>query len=240
MGALTIMCSNVERYCADVDIADRVINDLYYRKVLLNFKQSRLLKQSPELRQRWLTSQRSFVNRFIGERRYKLMHSIARTRTDLVREGNIDEIVQYVLADSVRFVLDSASSQRGQILLKGAFKGEANGGALPELIVAERGNSEAGVILQFSGTFANAYVKVPRSALPRTSDKRIHDLWLTAGPGYPKRRIYSPVGHLTCKFTDDREVTLYSTKNGKLSIEIGPGLSLRNRLKRRLGRYLTN
>ncbi|MGO2862161.1 MAG: glycosyltransferase family 2 protein [Brevibacterium sp.] len=236
VSAITVMCANIEEFCGDEDVADQLINDLYYRKVLLNFRRSRLLDQRVGERRSWLKNQRIFADRFIGERRYRKLHEVAQARTGLVREGDADRILEYVMADQIEFKLESAKSRRGNVELKGTLSGLTYAGELPTLAVAERGQSEHSIEIPLNADGQMFIAEIPKSALPPTDNEKIYDLWLTAGSGHPKRRIRNVGSPFTAHFSDNRNIDLYTTKKGKLSLTVNPGLSLSERVRRRLRR----
>ncbi|WP_144589551.1 glycosyltransferase family 2 protein, partial [Brevibacterium casei] len=62
IGSVAVMSENVENLCSDDDLADRIINEIYFRKVLANFTNSRVAGHSPALRQAWLENQQTFVD----------------------------------------------------------------------------------------------------------------------------------------------------------------------------------
>ncbi|WP_413333794.1 glycosyltransferase family 2 protein [Brevibacterium sp. GP-SGM9] len=238
INAVCVMSSNVEEYCEDEDTGDRIINEIYLRKVLHNLANSRWNKQRPEHRQAWLDSQQRFIERFINTRRYDKMNDVARTRTDLVRTGDMEAIADYVATDSVDFSFTSASSKRGRVTICGDFDRLPDNGTLPSLVVTSRQDDNQVVKVPFERENGDARASIPKSALPLTSKITRYNLSITPGAGHPSKRFRGPEGKFAQLFSDDREVELYTTKAGNLSVKVSAGLRLRQRLARRVKRLL--
>lgn len=233
IGSVAVMSENVESLCRDDDVADRIINEIYFRKVLANFTNSRVAGHSPHLRQAWLENQRTFVDRFIIDRRYAKMDDIGRARTDLVRSGDIDAIVAYASAGKVDFAFESASSSQGAIELRGVLSSPLQDA---RLVITERDSTDKGVELPMIVEGTIAAVTLPKAVLQHSESTRRFDLWLVPGRGQQKRRIAGPASPFSQHFTDDRDVELYTTVKGNLSIAVRKGLRATDRAKRRLKR----
>lgn len=233
IGSVAEMSKNVERLCDDDDTADRIINEIYFRKVLANFTRSRVTGHSPDLQQAWLENQQNFADRFITDARYAKMDEVARVRTDLVRAGDLDAIVTYASAGKVDFLFESASSSQGAIELKGALSSPLDDA---RLVITERGSAGKEIDLPLISDGAGAVVTVPKSVLRRSDATRRFDLWLSPGLGQPNRRIAGPASPFSQHFTDDRDVELYTTVKGNLSVAVRKGMTVTGRVKRRLKR----
>ncbi|MGO2809864.1 MAG: glycosyltransferase family 2 protein [Brevibacterium aurantiacum] len=238
IGSVAVISENAEKNCADSDTCDRIINEVYSRKVLSSFTDSRLLRYSMSRRIQWLESQRKFVERFITPERYGKMNSITQARTDLVRNGNLDEIVKYARVEQADFSITSASSKRGVVELRGSLSRLSSNGQVPQLDIVERGNNTNVATLPIDLVERDAVIRVPKEALPLSESTRRYDLWLNFGANHKNRRVQGPSGGYSQQLTDSRTVEIYTTKPGNLSIAVSKGMRRRDRAERKVKRIL--
>lgn len=238
IGSVAVMAENVEKYCTDPDTGDRIINEIYSRKVLANFTNSRVATHSLERRQAWQRQQKWFIDRFITTSRFEKMDEIVQVRTDLARDGDLDAIVAYARAGSVDFTYVSARSKRGNIELVGKLSGGFSDGELPKLVVIDRNDKSRIVTIPIQLVKSQVAVQISKETLPLKEGTRRYDLWLSPGRGHQNRRIEGPERPFSLHFTDDRDVELYSTKKGNLSIAVSQGMSTQARTKRKLKRII--
>ncbi|PCC54068.1 glycosyltransferase family 2 protein [Brevibacterium aurantiacum] len=238
IGSVSVMSENVEKYCADEDTGDRIINEIYYRKVLNNFAKSKLVNYSEKKLEKWLVNQQRFVDRFINDRRYSKMGEVSKKRTDLVRAGDMGAIVEYSRAGSVDFTFSNAQSNRGSLTLVGELTGPTDTICLPSLVIEQRGEESIASRLPFAREGRGVSVTIPKTVLPAQNTTQRYDLFLSPGNEHPKKRTRGPKRPFVVEFLDERRLLLYSTKQGNLSIEIKKGLSVGQRAKRRVKRML--
>lgn len=240
VNAVEIMSENVEKYCSDQDLGDSIINDIYSRKVLHNFSKSRLLKHSEKRRANWLVNQQKFIERFIDERRFEKLGAAAKARTELVMAGSAEAIVGYACVEMVDFEFDSARSIRGRVELRGKLTGPVRPGDPPELVIVDREDKGRTSTVQLFADGGQSVARVSRTLFPRSRSVKRYDLWFSAGQGHQMRRIASPGTAYRRTFTDDRTIVIYTTKMGNLSVEVKLGLTIGQRIKRRLRRLISS
>ena len=238
--AVEIMSENVEKYCSDQDLGDKIINDIYSRKVLHNFSGSRLLRHSEKRRANWLENQQRFIERFINGRRFEKLGAAAKARTELVIAGDPKAIVGYACVGAADFEFDSARSVRGRVELRGKLTGPVRAEDPPELVIVDREVKGHTSNVQLLGEGGQSVAKIAKTVFPRSSSVKRYDLWFSAGQGHQMRRIESPDNALRRTFTDDRTIVIYTTKMGNLSVEVKPGLTIGQRIKRRIRRLVSS
>ncbi|WP_309131499.1 glycosyltransferase [Brevibacterium sp.] len=238
IGSVAVMSENVEKLCADADTGDRIINEIYFRKVLSNFTNSRLANHPLERRLRWLENQQKFVERFITDDRYSKMTDVAQRRTDLVRAGDPGAILAYAKEGQVDFQFEEATSVGGVLTLYGTLTGWPDGDDLPQLVIVERDVPTESTRVHFVATAQGVKVDIPKTALRAKASTRYYDFFVRPGEGQQDRRVKGPKKQFRQIFTDDRQVEIYTTKRGNLSAAVTKGLSAADRMKRRVKRVL--
>lgn len=239
IGSVAVMSENVEKLCDDSDVGDRIINEIYIRKVLANFTNSRLASHPLERRLGWLKNQRMFVERFITVERYLKLDDVSKKRTDLIRAGDPDLILAYARAGRVDFGLEGVTSTRGVLTLEGRLTGWPETAELPRLVIVERDDPTQLTRVPFVRSGDKVKVDVPKSALqPGDTKRRAYDFFVAPCGGQQNRRVKGPAKPFSEVFTDDRTVEIYTTKMGNLSAAVSRGLSLSDRVKRRVKRLL--
>lgn len=188
IGSVSVICGNVEELCDDSDLADRIIDEVYVRKVQGNFVDSKLAKHNLDRRQAWLNSQRPFVERFITPSRYEKLDEVARVRTDLIRAGDVEAILDYARRGRVDFTVASAASSRGTVEIRGTISDEFDA---TRIVLDERdGDDSVRVPIEYDR--GDAVIRLSKAVLPRPEGMRRYDLFVDPGPGHQNRRIRDP------------------------------------------------
>lgn len=238
IGSVSVMSENVEKLCTDSDVGDRIIDEIYFRKVLANFTNSSLVKHPEDRRQAWLENQRRFVDRFINESRYSKLGPVGQARTDLVRAGDLDAILDYARAGLTDFEFVEARSERGIIELHGAIRNSVGEDQELNLVLQDRENPSVVTEHPISRSEGQPVVRLPKTTLTAANGTRRYDLFFSAGEDQQNRRVKGPRKPFSQTFTDHRQIEIYTTKMGNLSVAVSHGLSASERISRGLKRRL--
>lgn len=236
IGSVTVMSENVEKYCSDPGLRDLIINEIYSRKVLSNFKNARVLKHSTVNRLTWLDHQQKYIERFVSRRRYEKLKTVARVRTDLIMAGDVAAIVEYAENEKIDFLYSSAGSTGGKLEIEGRLSGEIRDSAAPHLLVIKRDDRSKIAKIRFRARDGRLVAEIGKDVLSLEASTTRYDLWFCISDGHEMRRVAGPKKPYSVHFTDYRNLEVYTTKSGFLSIAVDRGIGNVQRAQRRVKR----
>ena len=92
--SIATVSDNFLTYCPDKQQAQRMVVDLYRRKCLKFYKPARFLKASDDRKRELIRVHQDFQNRYISQEAEDTLSEPFRTRSQLVRSGNIDGLTK--------------------------------------------------------------------------------------------------------------------------------------------------
>lgn len=242
VGSVAQMCRNVEALAPDAATRDEIIAGLFARKALLGAQPARFLKYQEKNRRAWMAAQREFVDEFITAARYALLSPDHQAVVDLLRADDYEGMVKQAQTSTLTWRPHTVEARRGTVFVTGTFSAAVPDGESPLLILEDRHHEmpSAAVPLRRVPASDDYRAAIGRTQLRGLRPERgdWYDVFAAAGERGARTRVAAPQKTFDARFTDDRDIRAYATKQGNLSFELHPGLSRRARLTRAAGRLL--